>query len=853
MANPPKPARVAAKPTETRAAVVASAAIALVAAVLGITYVTQDARRESSALADAARLTQALAGGISDQISRAIEATSLLALVAEPQRRPSGEVELAEEISAMTREMAQLRAFMLVDDTGLILAANVPRLRGRRFDIGALRGEAGRDMRAGNGTPAILPPQPGRLLEGPPPSGPWRHWSIPMLIPLPSDAEGGAWAAVALLNPDYMTSVAARMANAFHVDVRLYRFDGTLIARSDGQSTGVGQIRPGNWLFTHFLPQRENGSFNGTDSEGRRVVASLAVTRLGGIVVEVAQPRSVVLEPVRGQDQLLIVAGFTVLGIALIAFLMLLRQGRQLALSEARALGASRAKEDFLALMSHEIRTPMNGVIGLSGLLMETPLTQLQRRYASTIRSSADHLMHLLNDILDFSKLEAGEVLLERMPFSPEQQVTSVIELLAGQAASKDLELVGTTAPGLPRQVLGDAGRLRQILLNLVGNAIKFTEQGCVRVGIAAAAEGEGSWLLTFTVSDTGIGLPAEGVEQLFERFTQADASTSRRFGGTGLGLAISRRLAEGMGGTVSAEPNPGGGSTFRCTIRAGALPDSSEPMEPEAWRGARVLVIEDQPVNREVLVAQLRGMGLKATAVENEAEAVAALREADGREEPFGIVIVDGLLSGGQRGSEIATRIRATWGHALRLVLLASSAIGTEQLPHGLCDAILIKPAMPERIREALSYAFGRRLVAMSRPEPPVEPQPQAPAAMRVLVVDDNQVNQFVLSRMLETEGIDVATADNGEIAVRMAEAEPFDAILMDVQMPVMDGLAATRAIRNGQGPNRSTRIIGLTAAIGPAHEKQCFGAGMDDYLSKPIDTQPLLNALGRPSHYFT
>jgi signal transduction histidine kinase/DNA-binding response OmpR family regulator len=851
MANPPKPARVAAKPTETRAALVAAAAIALVAAVLGITYVTQDARRESSALADAARLTQALAGGIADQLSRAIEATSLLALVAEPQRRPSGEVELAEDVAAMTREMAQLRAFMLVDETGRILAANVPRLRGARFDMAAWRAEAGRDMRTGNSAPAILPPQPGRLLEGPPPSGPWRHWSIPMLIPLPSEAEGGAWAALALLNPDYMTGVAARMANAFHVDVRLYRFDGTLIARSDGQSTGIGQIRAGNWLFAHFLPQRESGSFNGTDSEGRRVVASLAVTRLGGIVVEVAQPRSVVLEPVRGQDQLLIVAGFTVLGIALIAFLLLLRQGRQLALSEARALGASRAKEDFLALMSHEIRTPMNGVIGLSGLLMETPLTQLQRRYASTIRSSADHLMHLLNDILDFSKLEAGEVLLERLPFSPEQQVTSVIELLAGQAASKDLELVGTTSPGLPRQVLGDAGRLRQILLNLVGNAIKFTERGSVRVGVASVEEADGGWLLTFTVSDTGIGLPADGVEQLFERFTQADASTSRRFGGTGLGLAISRRLAEAMGGTVTAVPNPGGGSIFRCTIRAGSLPASNEIAEPEAWRGARVLVMEDQPVNREVLVAQLRGMGLKATAVENEAEAMAALREADGRGEPFGILILDGLLSGGQRGTEIAARIRAAWGHELRLILLASSAAGTGQLPQGLCDAILVKPAMPERIREALSYAFGRRLVAMSRPE--AEHRPEHPAAMRVLVVDDNQVNQFVLSRMLETEGIEVTTADNGEAAVRLAEEQGFDAILMDVQMPVMDGLAATRAIRAGQGPNRSTRIIGLTAAIGPAHEKQCFGAGMDDYLAKPIDTQPLLNALGRPSHYFT
>ncbi|MEI6162318.1 MAG: response regulator, partial [Roseococcus sp.] len=545
---------------------------------------------------------------------------------------------------------------------------------------------------------------------------------------------------------------------------------------------------------------------------------------------------------VREQFQIFLIACLAVAAIAGAALVLLLRQGQHLAESEALARSATKAKEEFLASMSHEIRTPMNGVIGLSGLLLETRLNQTQRRYAETIQTSADHLMTVLNDVLDFSKIEAGEIELEAEIFSPEEQVTNIIELFAPRAAAKDIELVGLIEPGVPMHVVGAPGRFRQILLNLLGNAVKFTDQGWIRVALSATPDAaNGGWRLTCAVSDTGIGIDPASIPKLFERFTQADASTSRRFGGTGLGLAISRKLAEILGGGIEAEPRPGGGSVFRFTVGVGVAPSTPAPYDTD-FMGKRVLVVEPQPINRGIITRQLRGIGVEPAEAENPEAAFTMLRDTAAAASPFDAVIIDGRI-GPESGFPVARQMREDAGPGLRLILLSAGEGAHGPPPFGLFDAMLLKPAMPARLREALRHAFRARTPG---PEPEPAGEPEINTRMQALVVEDNPVNQFVLTRMLEQAGVGVTLVENGALALAEIAKRRFDVILMDMQMPVMDGLEATRNIRSGDSPNRETRIIGLTAAVGPVYERQCMDAGMDDYLSKPVARAALLNALG-------
>ncbi len=420
--------------------------------------------------------------------------------------------------------------------------------------------------------------------------------------------------------------------------------------------------------------------------------------------------------------------------------------------------------------------------------------------------------------------------------------MTNIIELFAPRAAAKDIELVGHIEPSVPARVIGAPGRFRQILLNLLGNAVKFTDQGWIRVTLAAAPDGtRGGWRLVCTVSDTGIGLDPASIPKLFERFTQADASTSRRFGGTGLGLAISRRLAEILGGGIEAEPRPGGGSVFRFNIAVEVAPTTPDPPEL-AFVGKRVLVVVQQPINRGIICRQLRGLGAEAAEAETPEAALAALSEAKARGRPHDAVILDGRL-GEEAGFAVAQRIRAEHGPELRLILLSAGEGAHGPPPFGLFNALLLKPSMPARLREALRHAFRVRLPA---PEPEPAGDGEISTRMQALIVEDNPVNQFVLTRMLEQAGVGVTLAENGAVALEALAGRRFDVILMDMQMPVMDGLEATRNIRAGDSPNRMTRIIGLTAAVGPVYERQCLEAGMDDYLPKPVVRAALMNALG-------
>ncbi len=815
--------------------------VGLVIAVMAVAYATISDRREARARAESARLTQALASGMADQVSRAIDTVGVVLSDIRGRAAAGDAVLLSPETASLARDMPQLRAVLVLDIEGRVIAATAPGLLGAEFGRRGWFQGLPRATSQG-GMLRLLAPQPGRLLELEPAQAalPWRRWTIPLALPLPApparaDGMPRPAVALALLNPEYLTAIAARPAEAFGVGVRFHDFDGRLLALADGGAEGIGRMQPGHWIFRDFLPRQEIGSAElagGGQSMGQ---ASFAVSRQGSVVVEVSQASAQVLETVREQDRIFLASSASVTIIAAAALLLLLRQGSRLAASEARAREASRVKEEFLAAMSHEIRTPMNGVIGLTRLLLETRLSHVQRQYAQTIQGSADHLMVVLNDILDFSRLEAHDIVPEEARYSPERQLAAIIELFAPRAAEKGVELVGDIAPGCPRHVMGDPARFRQIIFNLVGNAVKFTHAGWVRVALSAVPEG-GGWRLCCSVSDTGIGLEPAMIPTLFERFTQADASTSRRYGGTGLGLAISRRLAVLLGGDVSAEPRAGGGSVFRCEVRV-RRPALEEPPPPMPPAGNRLLVAEMMPVGREVLCRQLRQLGQQPEEASDSNAVLAMLDQG------FDGLIIDAAI-GPLDAIALARTIRERPTPSPRIILLGVGEGAEGPPPFGLFDAMLLKPVLPERLREALLHASRPRPERGAAQPAPAETRPGA--ALKLLVVEDNPVNQFVLARMLEQAGIEAIMAANGEEALARAAEARFDAILMDVQMPVMDGLAATRALRDGQGLNGATRIIGLTAAVGPSFERQCRDAGMDDYLSKPVDKGLLLRALG-------
>ncbi|WP_191083010.1 hybrid sensor histidine kinase/response regulator [Roseococcus microcysteis] len=813
-------------------AVLLGLGLALAAALL-LVFLLQSHRGTQRATQEAERLTQALALSIADQMARTVEPAEILLADIMARHNGGGPQRLSPSMGELARDMPQMRALLVTDAEGRVTEANVAALLGHE-----LGGRAWfQELWARPGTLLFLaPPEPGRLLDGTAPPWPAR-WTLPVAISL-RDAEGRfAGAAVALLNAEYVTALALRQAEALNVLIRLYTFEGVMVARGDarrpgnGDATlsGIGEAHPAAWPFARFLPRREVGTHTGPDGFGAEVSAGFAVTPQLPLVVEVAQLREVALAGVREQDMVFLGAIAAVTLLALTAVLVLWRQGRRLAESERAARAASEAKQEFLASMSHEIRTPVSGVIGLSELMMETPLSPMQRRYAETINGSAAHLLTLLNDILDFSKLEAGAATPESVPFRLEEQLGVIVELFAAPAAAKGVELVCLPAPGLPDRVQGDPARFRQILFNLVGNAVKFTETGWVRLAIAATPLPGNRCHLVCTVSDTGIGIDPARIPALFDRFSQADASIRRRYGGTGLGLAISQRLAELLGGTIEAAPRPGGGSVFRLLLDLTVLPGEAPPCQ---LAGRRALVIETSAVQRQALAQQLETLGLVAVTATTVEQGLASGGKG------FDLVI----LGAGPEEVTPAQCLRAALGEGTPLIRFGQAEPGAPPSPPGLFQSVLLKPALPARLREALAQAFRRE--AAAAPQAPAVPPPGR--ALRVLLAEDNPVNQFVMSRILEAAGVSVEVAADGHAAVRQAALSRFDAIIMDMQMPEMDGLAATRAIRAGEGPNAAVTIIGLTAAVGPEYARQCEEAGMTAYMTKPPDRAALLKLLG-------
>jgi len=528
------------------------------------------------------------------------------------------------------------------------------------------------------------------------------------------------------------------------------------------------------------------------------------------------------------------------------AGVLLLWMALRLRTAGRAAQRATAAKSEFLANMSHEIRTPMNGILGMTELTLSGPCSPEQQENLGMVKSSAESLLAILNDILDFSKMEAGRMDLDPIEFHLRDCLDEAMKVLALQAHEKGVELACRVPPELPDTFVGDPSRLRQVVVNLVGNALKFTEHGEVKLEVALEEQQEKSVLLRCSVTDTGIGIAREKQRTVFGIFTQADGSITRKFGGTGLGLAISSQLVKLMGGRIWVESELGKGSTFHFTVRLGCWEPTGE-IRPVKLDGMPVLVVDDNATNRRILEEVLRHWGMIPVMACGGSEALLLVERAVVEGTTFSLVLLDVQMPG-MGGYELAEQLRAIWGATpAPIVLLSSSGeqLGEARRRELGIARCLVKPVKQSSLLETIEYVLGRTHIPAAEPGGSVGPARDT-VALRVLLAEDNLVNQKLVTRLLERRGHSVTVAANGRLAVQAVNRDHYDVILMDVQMPEMGGFEATAIIRDMERREGAhTPIVALTANAMKGDSERCLSAGMDAYLSKPIRTNELFDVI--------